>query len=116
MVSNKYEQLALFLPQLLDVILKTLTPHTPVVRKSCLDPASEILQILVQILPMVAFSQAKQRIAIGTMDNTIIIYDLKTASYWKILEGHEAPVSAVIFSKNGDSLISYSAQDFTLRV
>lgn len=116
MVCNKYEQLALFLVPLLEVILKTLSPHTPVIRKSCIEQTSEILQILMVKLPMVAFSQVKQRIAIGNTDNSITIYDLKTASLWKALEGHEAPVSAVVFSQNGDTVVSYSAQDFTLRV
>ena len=116
MISNKYDQLALYLSLLLEIILKTLSPHNPAIRKSCLDQASEILQILMAKLPMVAFSQARQRIAVGNMDNSISIYDLKTASFWKALEGHEAPVSAVIFSKNGDTLVSYSAQDFSLRV
>lgn len=114
--TNKYDQLVFYLPLVLDIILKILNPNNPIVRKSCLDQTSEILQILVLMLPMVCFSQTKQRIAVGTMENTIMVYDLKTASYWKCLEGHEAPVSAITFSKGGESLVSYSAQDTTIRV
>jgi WD40 repeat protein len=101
---------------ILEVILKTLNPHSPAIRKVYLDQAGEILQILVLKLPMVAFSQTKQKIAVGTTDSTIMIYDLKTAAFWKCLEGHEGPISAIVFNKTGDILASYSAQDLSVRL
>ncbi|OMJ86949.1 hypothetical protein SteCoe_11420 [Stentor coeruleus] len=116
MVTYKYDTLASFLPMILEVILKTLNPHSPAIRKVYLDQAGEILQMLVLKLPMVAFSQAKQKIAVGTTDSTIMIYDLKTAAFWKCLEGHEGPVSAVVFNKTGDILASYSAQDLSVKL
>lgn len=116
MVTYKYDTLASFLPVILEVILKTLNPHSPAIRKIYLDQAGEILQILVLKLPMVAFSQTKQKIAVGTTDSTIMIYDLKTAAFWKCLEGHEGPISAIAFNKTGDILASYSAQDLSVKL
>ena len=45
----------------------------------------------------------------------MLVYDLRTATKWRILQGHEHAVSAVAFSTLGDHLASVSAQDRTLR-
>lgn len=79
-ISHKYEEAAIFLPGIIEVIMRTLDPHSPIIRKKCLEKAGEALKILIRRLPMVAFSQVKQRLAIGTLDKLIVIYDLKTAN------------------------------------
>jgi hypothetical protein len=43
--------------------------------------------LLLQKYPMVSFHQESQRLAVGTSENVIIIYDLKTATRWHVLEG-----------------------------
>lgn len=116
MASHKYTQLAYYAQNIVDAILKILSPHNVAIRKLCLEQCCEILHILVKKLPMVDFSQAKQKIAVGTSECTIIIYDLKTASFWKCLEGHTGPLSAVMFSNTGNSLVSYSSHDLTARL
>lgn len=35
---------------------------------------------------MVSFHQESQHLAVGTKENVIIIYDLKTATRWHVLE------------------------------
>jgi WD40 repeat protein len=37
---------------------------------------------------MVAFHHKKQKIAVGTTEGTIVIYDLRTASRFKVFEEH----------------------------
>ena len=51
----------------------------------------------------------------GTADGVVLIYDLRTATKWRILQGHEHPVSALNFSGAGESVASFSAADGTLR-
>jgi len=50
------------------------------------------------------------------MDNSIIIYDLRTAVKLKTLEGHNAPVSCLAFSSSGKYLASFSYKEGSLRI
>jgi WD40 repeat protein len=65
---------------------------------------------------MVSFHQNTQRFAIGTKDKLIIIYDLRTAAKWRILEGHEKPITSLDFDKTGKFIASYSNLDLSIRV
>lgn len=71
---------------------------------------------VVQKYPMVSFHQESQRLAVGTNENVIIIYDLKTATRWHVLEGHKNSVSAVAFNDNGKALASYSITETSVRI
>jgi WD40 repeat protein len=73
------------------------------------------LRELVKRYAMAAFHQTTQRLAIGTTAGIVIIYDLRTATKWRILQGHDGPVSAVAFAAGGDLVASFSAADSTLR-
>lgn len=81
---------------------------------------------------MVAFHQANQRLAVGTAEGMIILFDLRTATKWRILEGHTGAVSAVAFapeeeqrqvrtlstahgSSSSGILVSYSAKECAVR-
>lgn len=64
---------------------------------------------------MAAFHQTTQRLAVGTVTGIVILYDLRTATKWRILQGHGGPISAVAFSAGGEFVASYSAADGTLR-
>lgn len=115
-IEKKYEEIVAFLPAVIELIVRTLNPHNPMLRKTTMDKASHTLKTLIVRLPMVAFCQVKQRLAIGTMDNLVVIYDLKTASQWKILKGHGGPVCAVEFETNGNLIASYSAIDSSVKI
>jgi WD40 repeat protein len=64
---------------------------------------------------MVSFHQESQRLAVGTKDAAIVIYDLKTATRWHVLEGHKSAVTAVAFAYSGKMLASYSLEDAEVR-
>ncbi len=51
----------------------------------------------------------------STVKNGITVYDLRTASKWRIFDGHESPVCCLSFSPSGDTLVSYSATDARVR-
>ena len=65
---------------------------------------------------MVAFHYDTQRLAVGTHDGPIGIYDVRTSAKWKILEGHTKNVTCLCFDSKGNYLASYSAVDLTLKL
>ena len=103
------------LPSLVEAVMKPLDPSVPSLREGCLAASTSALRELVKRYPMMAFNQGTQRLAVGTIDGVVLIYDLRTATKWRILQGHEQPVSALAFSTAGDSVVSFSAGDGTLR-
>jgi hypothetical protein len=64
----------------------------------------------------VSFHQQTQRFAVGTVESSILVYDLRTATKWRVLEGTEGPVSALAFERTGERLCSFAAQERALRV
>jgi hypothetical protein len=56
------------------------------------------------------FHSGTQRLAVGTHEGAVIMYDLKTASRLYVLEAHKSPVSAVTFSPDGRRLVTVSLQ------
>ena len=107
---RKYTADALpLLPEIIEGILTCLDPSEPALRKACMKISSKALFEVARRFPMVSFHQDSQRFAVGTRDCVIIIFDLRTATKWRILEGHTAPLYAVEFSANGANLASYSA-------
>ena len=59
--------------------------------------------------------QDTQRFAVGTVASVIVIYDLRTATKWRILEGHSFPISALAFGSSGSSMVSYSASERAIK-
>jgi WD40 repeat protein len=103
------------LPQLVETVVRSLDPHVPYLRDNCLQAATKVLHALVKQYPMVSFHQETQRLAVGTNDSFVIIFDLKTANKWHQLEGHTGPITAVAFAPNGKMLASYSIEDCEVR-
>jgi WD40 repeat protein len=64
----------------------------------------------------VDFHSATQKLAVGTHEGALIMYDLKTASRLYILEPHRHPVSAVNFSPDGRRLMTVSLEEGCLTV
>jgi len=105
------------LPAVVELVIKTLDPSESEIRKACLKFSTVVLHQLVKRYPMVSFHQQSQRFAVGTVDSIILIYDLRTATKWRIFEGHIGAVAAVqLEPQNGDSMISYAAQECAIRV
>lgn len=114
-IDKHYITLTHMLPVVIEVILRALDPHDPGLRKSCIDRASDSFQKLVVNLPMVAFHHGKQRLALGTTEGTIIVYDLRTATRSKVFEEHKGGITSVEFNKSGALLASYCMEDNTVR-
>lgn len=102
--------------QLTGILLKCFDPNELALRKNSHKIVSVILSIMVKMFPMVAFHHESQRLAIGTHDGPIAIYDMRTSSKWKILEGHTGNVTCLAFDSKGNMLSSYSAVDRTLQL
>ena len=64
---------------------------------------------------MVAFHHGKQRIALGTTEGNIFVYDLRTATRTKVFEEHKGAIIAVEFNKAGTMLASYCREDHSVR-
>ena len=80
------------LPRAVEVVLRTLDPGHPLVRQALMQHSTAALKEIVRKFPMTAFHQDTQRFAVGTVDALIVIYDLRTATKWRVLEGHEGPI------------------------
>lgn len=71
---------------------------------------------MVKSFPMIAFHHETQRLAVGTPQGPIAIYDVRTSARWKVLEGHTHNINCVEFDQRGNILASYSSQELTLRL
>lgn len=109
------------------LLLKVLDPHFPAIRDTCMSASTNILRYLVEVFPMVSFHQEKQKLAVGNHEgigkfqkfychNLVVIYDMRTASKWQLLEAHKSPVAAVAFSPNGELLATFSPKEVLCRV
>jgi len=104
------------LPLLVDSVVRSLDPHVPYLRNACLKSATALVHDLVRRYPMVAFHQQTQRLAVGTKDGLIFIYDLISATRWFTLEGHKYEVTAVAFEPEGNYLSSYSIEECQIKL
>ena len=96
-------------------MIGVLDPSRPAVRRGCLRACTKGLHELVKRFPMASFHKETQRFAVGTVDAVVTIYDLRTATKWRVLEGHTAAVVAASFGPSGSMLVSYSAEEGSIR-
>lgn len=104
------------LPKFTEAVLRCLEPSDPALRRQSLMAVTSALHQLVQTFPMVAFHQDQQRFGVGTSDGLVVVYDLRTATKWRILEGHTGAIAALAFSQDGNKVGSYSCRDSSIRV
>lgn len=104
------------LPKFTEAVLRCLEPSDPALRRQSLMAVTSALHQLVQTFPMVAFHQTSQRFGVGTSDGLVVVYDLRTATKWRILEGHTGAIAALSFSQDGNKVGSYSCRDSSIRV
>ncbi|KAG0004774.1 hypothetical protein BGZ79_008122 [Entomortierella chlamydospora] len=101
--------------KLSEAMVKSLDPTVPHVREALLPVATSVLMDLVLSFPQTDFHVGSQKLAVGTLEGAIIVYDLHTATRWQILEGHHKAVSAVSFSRDGKTIVSCSIKEGTVR-
>mmetsp|Transcript_1052 Transcript_1052/g.1902 ORF Transcript_1052/g.1902 Transcript_1052/m.1902 type:complete len:133 (-) Transcript_1052:782-1180(-) len=73
------------------------------------------LKEIVRTFPQTTFHRDTQRFAVGTVDALIVIFDVRTATKWRVLEGHEGAISAVTFDAAGQRLASFSCAEGRIR-
>ncbi|KAI0718156.1 WD40 repeat-like protein [Cerioporus squamosus] len=99
------------LPRLVEAIVKSLDPNSNAAREAVLDSATEILSHIVQTFPTVDFHMGSQRLAVGTSEGAVVMYDLKTATRLYVLEGHKKRTTACSFSPDGRRLVTMSLEE-----
>ncbi|KAH9073451.1 hypothetical protein EDB83DRAFT_2357410 [Lactarius deliciosus] len=70
-----------------------------------------ILGHVVKTFPTIDFHTASQRLAVGTSEGAIVMYDLKTATRLYVLESHKQALAACSFSPDGRRLATVSLQE-----
>ncbi|KAI0027931.1 hypothetical protein K488DRAFT_60036 [Vararia minispora EC-137] len=99
------------LPKLVESVVKSLDPNSILSREAVFDTATQILSHIVKIYPMIDFHTASQRLAVGTNEGAIVIYDMKTATRLYVLEGHKSAVMACSFSPDGRRLVTTALEE-----
>ncbi|KAI0754509.1 WD40 repeat-like protein [Daedaleopsis nitida] len=99
------------LPRLVEAIVKSLDPNSNAAREAVLDSATEILSHIVRTFPTVDFHMGSQRLAVGTSEGAVVMYDLKTATRLYVLEGHKKRTTACSFSPDGRRLVTLSLEE-----
>jgi hypothetical protein len=82
------KQLLLYtsLSGLVEAVVKSLDPNIPKMRDVVLHTTTSVLHDLVKSFPSIAFHGGSQKLAVGTLEGASVIYDLRTATRWHILE------------------------------
>ena len=119
-----------YIPFTIKTIIRCLDPSSPQKRKTLLKATTSTLHALVHKFPNCSFHSSTQHFAIGTGsssssssaangyesresdNNSIIIYDLRTATrFGKALKQHRSAITAIEFNDDGKYLVSYSAYE-----
>ncbi|KAG8733856.1 hypothetical protein FRC11_001394 [Ceratobasidium sp. 423] len=104
------------LPRLVEAVVKSLDPNSTTERDAIVDAATEILAEVVRIYPSIDFHTATQKLAVGTPEGAVIVYDLKTATRLYVLEGHSRRLTVLSFSPDGRRLATASLEESVVMV
>ncbi|KAG8772583.1 hypothetical protein FRC12_002979, partial [Ceratobasidium sp. 428] len=103
------------LPRLVEAVVKSLDPSSSG-RDAIMDAATEILAEVVRIYPSVDFHMTTQKLAVGTPEGAVILFDLKTATRLYVLEGHARRLTVLSFSPDGRRLVTASLEESVVMV
>eukprot|EP00474_Spongospora_subterranea_P000301 CRZ00759.1 hypothetical protein [Spongospora subterranea] len=98
------------IPFAIDIIIRCLNPDEPTDRRSIIGPALAVLKAFAIRFPVVKMHGSCHLVA-SVSNSHIVVYDVTTASKWKILEDHTQQVDALSFNPAGSMLASYSSQE-----
>ena len=113
--KDRNHKLVQYLPTVTNQIMRLMSPANKELKSICMENSKKVLSSLIINYPMIGFHQNTQKLAVGSIDGKIFIYDMTTGSIWKNLAAHNTQVSALIFDSTGNSIISYSAQEHLLK-
>jgi hypothetical protein len=83
---QKAPQVAGEVVKLVEATINPLDPNLPELRNSCQVQAQTVLKAIIKSFPTVSGHMVAQRLAVGTAKGAIVIYDLRTATRWHVLE------------------------------
>jgi hypothetical protein len=104
------------LPRLAEAVVKSLDPTVTSMRTVIHRSATIIISELVATYSTIAFHKELQRLAVGTFEGAIIMYDLKTSTRLYVIEAHHSSLSGLNFSQDGRRLISICLADNKVKV
>ncbi|KAF9468708.1 hypothetical protein BDZ94DRAFT_1304460 [Collybia nuda] len=104
------------IPKLMEAVVKSLDPNVTTHREAVLDTATEIIGYVVNTFPSVDFHMGTQRLAVGSIEGAVVMYDLKTAIRLYVLDGHKKGITACSFSPDGRRLLTLSLEESVVRV
>ena len=113
--KEKNHRLIQYLPTVTNQIMRLMSPANKELKYICMENSKKVLSSLIINYPMIAFHQNTQKLAVGSADGKIFIYEMITGNIWKNLEAHKTQISALIFDSSGNSIISYSSQEHLLK-
>ena len=113
--KDRNHNLVQYLPLVTGQIMCLMSPQNKELKSICIENSKKVLSHLIINYPMIAFHSNMQKLAVGSVDGKILIYDMSTGNTWKNLKAHNTQVSALIFDNSGNSIISYSAQEHLLK-
>ncbi|KAJ1982268.1 hypothetical protein H4R35_000359 [Dimargaris xerosporica] len=116
LVHKRASTLGPFVARLVKPVVQSLDPRVPEARKAMVGAVTQCLQELVRAYPNLAFHSTTQKLAVGTLEGAVVVYDLRTATPSLVLEGHRQPIAAIEFSRDGRYLASYSIDDGKLAI
>ena len=113
--KERSHKLVQYLPTVTNQIMRLMSPANKELKSLCIENSKKVLSCLIINYPMITFHQNTQKLAVGAVDGKIFIYDMTTGGIWKNLVAHNSQISALIFDSLGNSIISYSAQECSLK-
>ena len=113
MVRRQADLLYPNLPRLAEAVVKSLDPNGGGggMREKVVEAATVMMSELVRSYPSIDFQARLQRLAVGTQEGAVILYDLKTATRLYVVEAHRTPLTACSFSPDGRRLATISLQE-----
>jgi hypothetical protein len=115
-IRNRPTLLVPFISPLIESLIKVLDPKDPILRKTIIQDATQLLFDVVETYSFVDFHKPTQRLAVGTLEGAVVIYDVRTSTRYQVFEGSMGQITAVAISPDGKFLASYSNSDQTLNI
>ena len=108
---DRSAKLVQYLPTVIGLIMMTMNPENKDLKAMCLEYSKKVLSNLIVNFPMIAFHTGSQKLAVGSNDGKIFIYDMNSGNIWKNLTAHSQEISALSFDLSGNIIVSYCASE-----